>query len=259
MRLSKVAPMFSLALLLLASGAYGQVVPDGNGCFTGNVKDALARVRASSKEVDDLVKELEMLHYKCRVSEKRDGAARTFTQGNNSRILWPGRAGRLPDDSCISPDVNLVHELYHCSARARNNGVEDCPPLQTVLITGEVANMPSCEAKAVEFENRFRKIVGMCERTTYDNYRVPGVVRTCTVAEALCPPPLNCSECCCWVYGGIKNTQPDGRVTWGACVIPHDTGPSCHLWNDRGGQYSAGCYDGPDCSQFTEPRCSGLK
>jgi hypothetical protein len=171
-----------------------QVVGVGSECHRAEVSEAVARVRARSPEVDRMIRELEDARYECRVLRKTAGAAASDTQGDHVVIAWPGAAGRYADGSCIDPDANLVHEIHHCWVRSKNAGAEPCLSVPTRTASGAlVVARASCEFDAVAFENRYRQAAGLCERTMYADFEVPGARRTCAAPEAECPQVTSCA------------------------------------------------------------------
>jgi hypothetical protein len=187
--------LFCVFLLLFARVATPQVIGVSSECHQAEVRDAVARVRAQSPEVEQILNELEYAKYECRVFRKTTGASTVDTNGSHVMIGWPGGSGRYADDSCINADANLVHEIYHCWVRSKNEGTEPCTFVPALTVSGVLVHArASCEFDAVRFENRYRKAIGICERLTYDIFKVPGAERTCPAAETVCPASTGCSS-----------------------------------------------------------------
>jgi hypothetical protein len=184
-----------LLLLAWAGAATPQVTAVGPACHQAAVRDALDRITTHQPEVAQILKDIEDAKYECRVIRKTTGPAVTDTNGNHVIIGWPGQAGRRhADGSCADPDASLVHELHHCWVRAKHNGEEPCSYVLTRTVSGELVNArASCEFDAVRLENRYRKAIGICERTAYDMFQVPDAERTCAAKEPVCRRVTSCA------------------------------------------------------------------
>jgi hypothetical protein len=183
-----------MGLLACVRVATSQVVGVGSECHQAEVRDAMARVRAQLPGIERILTELEEAKYECRVFRTTTGTATVGSAAHHAEIAWPGTSGRYADDSCIDADATLVHEIYHCWVRSKNDGEEPCTYVPTRTVSGVlVVARASCEFDAVAFENRYRKAIGICERLAYGNFQVPGAERTCPAPETACPAFTGCS------------------------------------------------------------------
>jgi len=205
-------------------------------CFNEDVAMALDAIRQSDPVLAQLVGALESSDIRHTIKQSDGVMVSHSASDRHADIDYNPRYNtKFSDGVCVDSVAGLLHELYH--AWENQSGVLE----KNRLIKDESTNfIPLSELNAVNTENLYRRVRGLCPRVSYSGKALPprDIYGECSNPEsAPCPPAASaCHRCCCWIY------NLDGKGN--ACIIDNIPPDECYSYNSPGA-VSAGCYNTP--------------
>ncbi len=238
--------VFIVALVITVPPLYGTIVvlppddPSEAACFSQDVNDALAAIRKTDPVFDEMITFLQASGVRHTIKQT-DGITTSdgFHDGHQEIQYNPRLNKKFSDGVCVDPIAALLHELYH----ALQNQTGDLEKIREIK-TADTNYIRLSEINAVNAENMYRRLHGLCPRVSYGGIPLPknDIVGACSDPVSVpCPAPKsNCQRCCCWVFGLV--TTPAALCC--ACIKDNITPSACYAYNQPG-KVSAGCYGTP--------------
>ena len=238
--MTRVCLLFIICMIQNTRATIVVVPPDDPSeatCFAQGVFAALNQIRVTDPELGAMIDALESSTIRHTIKQTRGITTSEGDDDDHHQDVFynPRLNKQFPGDGvCVDPIAALLHELYH--AFENQNGT-----LQANREDTSVNGIKKSELNAVNVENLYRRLHGLCPRTQYGAKKLPAqdLIGACPnqMLSMPCPTPVSpCPRCCCWVY------NLDGKG--GACIVDDLTLAECQAYNSPG-SVSAGCYSTP--------------